>query len=147
MEVRLKPLLKGAASFVVPSLRTVHGKLDKMSAADAEFCYSLFLRHYSYVAPYFENGIPKVVAELGPGSSLGMGLCALLLGADTYYALDIVDHTDPVREPARLGRTGEDDQRASTCSWARDHIPGTSTLGFSFPIRDAEPRKAECHPR
>jgi hypothetical protein len=97
MEIRLKPLLKGAASFVVPSLRTVHGKLDKMSAADAEFCYSLFLRHYSYVAPYFENGIPKVVAELGPGSSLGMGLCALLLGADTYYALDIVDHTDPVR--------------------------------------------------
>ena len=97
MEVRLKPLLKGAASFVVPSLRTVHGKLDKMSAADAEFCYSLFLRHYSYVAPYFENRIPKVVAELGPGSSLGMGLCALLFGADTYYALDIVDHTDTAR--------------------------------------------------
>lgn len=97
MEVRLKPFLKGAASFVVPSLRTVHGKLDKMSAADAEFCYSLFLRHYSYVAPYFENGIPRVVAELGPGSSLGMGFCALLFGAETYYALDIVDHTDTAR--------------------------------------------------
>jgi hypothetical protein len=97
MEVRLKPLLKGAASFFLPSLRTVHKKLDKMSAADAEFCYSLFLRHYSYVAPYFENGIPKVVAELGPGSSLGMGLCALLFGADIYYALDIVDHMDPIR--------------------------------------------------
>jgi hypothetical protein len=97
VEMQLKPFLKGAASFAVPSLRTVHKNADKMSAADAEFCYSLFLRHYSYVEPYFENGIPKVVAELGPGSSLGMGFCALLFGADTYYVLDVVDHTDSAR--------------------------------------------------
>lgn len=97
MEIQLKPFLKGAASFVIPSLRTVHREFDKRSAADAEYCYSLFLRHYSYAAPYFEHGIPKIVAELGPGSSLGMGLCALLFGAETYHFLDVVDHTDTAR--------------------------------------------------
>ena len=97
MEIRLKPLLKGAGSFLVPSLRTAHGKPRKFGAGDAEFCYSSFLRHYSYAAPYFENRIPKIVAELGPGSSYGVGFCALLFGAEIYYALDFVDHTDPVR--------------------------------------------------
>jgi hypothetical protein len=38
-----------------------------------------------------------VVAELGPGSSLGVGLCALLSEAKIYYALDFVKHTDATR--------------------------------------------------
>jgi hypothetical protein len=93
MEIRLKPFLKGAASFVVPQLRTVH-KLNELSALNPEFCYSIFLRHYSHVAPHLSNSVPVVVAELGPGSSLGVGLCALLCGARIYHALDFVDHTD-----------------------------------------------------
>jgi SAM-dependent methyltransferase len=40
----------------------------------------------------FENGlcgeVPSRVAELGPGDSIGVGLAALLSGADYYYGLD-----------------------------------------------------------
>jgi len=33
-----------------------------------------------------------VVAEIGPGESLGIGIAALLSGAERYYALDVVEH-------------------------------------------------------
>ena len=95
MEMRLKPFIKGAASFVLPPLRTTGHKVERCSSEDPDFCYSIFLRHYSYAASYFISPIPEIVAELGPGSSLGVGLCALMCGANIYYALDFVDHTDP----------------------------------------------------
>jgi hypothetical protein len=38
------------------------------------------------------RSIPQAVAELGPGDSLGVGLCALLSGARYYYAFDAVRH-------------------------------------------------------
>jgi hypothetical protein len=38
--------------------------------------------------------LPLRVAEFGPGESLGIGLCAMLAGADEYYGLDVVDHTN-----------------------------------------------------
>ena len=94
MEMRLKPFLKGAASFVIPSLRTVRASLpgSTKSAEDAEFCYSIFLRHYSHAAPHFTGRkFPLAVAELGPGSSFGVGLCSLIFGANAYYALDVVE--------------------------------------------------------
>jgi hypothetical protein len=37
------------------------------------------------------------VAELGPGESLGVGLCALLSGADHYVGLDVIAHSYPER--------------------------------------------------
>lgn len=36
--------------------------------------------------------VPRTVVELGPGDSLGIGLMALLIGAEQYYALDAVRH-------------------------------------------------------
>jgi SAM-dependent methyltransferase len=38
--------------------------------------------------------IPKIVGELGPGDSLGIGLASLLSGAEKYYALDVVRHAE-----------------------------------------------------
>ncbi len=40
------------------------------------------------------SGFPDSVAELGPGTGLGVGLCALLSGCKKYLALDVVQHTD-----------------------------------------------------
>lgn len=38
--------------------------------------------------------MPKIVAELGPGDSIGIGLAALLSGVEKYYALDVVRYSD-----------------------------------------------------
>lgn len=55
----------------------------------ARYCYSVWLRH---LVKSRENGLeanPAAVAELGPGDSLGIGLAALISGAERYIALDI----------------------------------------------------------
>jgi hypothetical protein len=93
VEIRIKPFLKGLLSFAIPSLRTTH-KIEAGSTASSEFCYSIFLRHFSYISQFTDGKVPRVVAELGPGSSIGMGLAALIAGAETYYGLDIASHLD-----------------------------------------------------
>jgi len=58
----------------------------------ARYCYSIWLRHIVMAA---RNGLdphPAVIAELGPGDSLGIGLAGLLSGCERYYAFDVVRH-------------------------------------------------------
>ena len=61
----------------------------------ARSCYSVWLRH---LVMSYKNGLltrlPGCIAELGPGESLGVGLAALLSGANKYYALDVVNHSN-----------------------------------------------------
>ena len=52
--------------------------------------YSIWLRHMVLAKKNGLNTNPKVVAELGPGDSLGAGLAALIGGSKKYIALDIV---------------------------------------------------------
>jgi len=61
----------------------------------ARSCYSVWLRHLvmSYKIGFLTHP-PDVVAELGPGESFGVGLAALLSGANKYYALDIIKHSN-----------------------------------------------------
>jgi SAM-dependent methyltransferase len=91
---RLPTLGKGALSFVFPRFRTVHGYDNPLGTVSAESCYSIFLRHLTLLRRAGITGIPPVVAELGPGSSIGVGIAALLAGAQRYYSLDVVDFTD-----------------------------------------------------
>lgn len=58
----------------------------------AQYCYSVYLRHLVTAARHGLATDPGVVVELGPGDSLGIGLMALLTGAEQYYALDAVRH-------------------------------------------------------
>lgn len=58
------------------------------------YYYSVWLRH---LVKAKQNGLPvhpKIVAELGPGSSFGVGLIALICGAEKYYALDVNRHVN-----------------------------------------------------
>jgi predicted SAM-dependent methyltransferase len=63
----------------------------------ARYCYSVWLRHLEMARINKLNTNPKVVAELGPGDSLGIGLAALLSGAEKYYAFDVVEHASVKR--------------------------------------------------
>ena len=91
---KIMPLLKGVGSFLVPSLRTTHKPLGSISAAH---CYSVFLRNVALLKSIGATSLPKVVAELGPGSSFGTGFAALIAGAQKYYALDLIDLSYPNR--------------------------------------------------
>lgn len=65
---------------------------------NARYCYSVWLRHLISLKSNSDKfEIPKVVAELGPGDSIGIGLAALISGADRYYALDVVKFANPQR--------------------------------------------------
>ncbi|MDN7013863.1 class I SAM-dependent methyltransferase [Methanoculleus sp. FWC-SCC3] len=59
----------------------------------ARYCYSVWMRHLvSLNQIYGMQQIPAVVAEIGPGDSLGTGFAALLSGSDKYYSLDTVSY-------------------------------------------------------
>jgi len=60
----------------------------------ARYCYSVWLRHLILAQQNDLCTWPKVIAEFGPGDSLGIGLAALLSGAEKYYALDVVEYAD-----------------------------------------------------
>lgn len=58
----------------------------------ARYCYSVWMRHLLRHHRAGLSTAPRTVAELGPGDSLGIGLAALLCGAESYVALDAVPH-------------------------------------------------------
>ena len=83
--------LKGIATYVPGLYRSTRGSTG--GSVSARYCYAVWMRHLSMVQ---RASLPvrfEVVAELGPGDSLGLGLAALLTGARTYYAFDIVPYT------------------------------------------------------
>ena len=59
---------------------------------NARYCYSVWMRHL--VSACATGGVPKVVAEIGPGRSVGCGIAALLCGAEMYYGFEIVLYSD-----------------------------------------------------
>jgi SAM-dependent methyltransferase len=55
------------------------------------YYYAVWLRHLVLARRHGWQPRPRVVAELGPGGSLGTGLAALLSGVEQYQALDVVN--------------------------------------------------------
>lgn len=93
MSIDRKQLLFGMASFI-PGFKG-RRPLSTGGTNSAQYCYSVWLRHLTLA---FRSGLcssaPEVVAELGPGDSIGIGLAALLSGCRQYIGLDVVDHAD-----------------------------------------------------
>jgi SAM-dependent methyltransferase len=81
---------KGLASFVLPRAVTNRGGGSTQSA---RYCYSVYLRHVVQLADAGFDADPRVVAEIGPGESIGTGLAALVAGAERYVGLDIKQYS------------------------------------------------------
>ena len=90
--MKLRQLGFGIATFI-PGVNRLHAK-GTGGTDSARYCYSVWLRHLVMTSNNGLNTYPKVVAELGPGDSLGIGLAALVAGAEKYFAFDIVEHTN-----------------------------------------------------
>lgn len=86
----LKQVLFGIMTFF-PGANQFYSK--KTGGTDsARYCYSVWLRHLVMAEKKGLNSYPEVVAELGPGDSLGIGLAALISGCKVYYAFDVVNY-------------------------------------------------------
>jgi hypothetical protein len=102
----------------------------------AEYCYGVWLRHLVLASASGMKALPQVVAELGPGDSIGVGLAALISGASRYLAFDAVAHAFASRNLAVFdGLVRLFNERAS--------IPGPSAFpelkpslqDYSFPAQ------------
>lgn len=58
--------------------------------APADSSYGIWLKHLVMSQEHRPYAVPRIIAELGPGLSLGVGLAALICGAERYIALDAV---------------------------------------------------------
>ncbi len=90
---------KGGLTFIPYITNIIAKKKIKTShsSTNARFCYSFWLRLLVLLHKNKILDSRKVIAEIGTSGSLGIGLCALLSGSEKYYALDIEDHYDPIR--------------------------------------------------
>src|SRR5688572_27073147 len=90
---QLRGMAKGAATLVPPVNRMLSVRTGE-GTSSARYCYTVFLRQLVRTRQVHDFGrpVPESVAELGPGNSIGVGLAALLAGAERYSALDAVAH-------------------------------------------------------
>ena len=88
--MKKRQLLYGIATYI-PGVTKLAGR-GAGSSASARYCYSVWLRHLVLAGQNKLDAAPATVAELGPGSSLGIGIAALLSGTERYLAFDVVEH-------------------------------------------------------
>jgi hypothetical protein len=99
-----KRFLFNAVTFIpgvakLPPVKRVFERrsLGTKGTDQARYCYAVWLRHLSLAAANGLDTDPKSVAELGPGDSIGIGIAAVLTGAERYHAFDVVAHANTPR--------------------------------------------------
>ena len=88
----------GIAATLVPSLNNINITYSGTGGSvSARYCYSVWLRHLTIAHSNGFDCRPQCVAELGPGDSLGIGICALIFGAERYVALDVHEYSSDTK--------------------------------------------------
>ncbi len=88
-------LAKGIiAGYIPDGLYRTRGTGGTISA---RYSYSVWLRHLVMAHKNNLPAQPDVIAELGPGDSLGIGLAALISGVNKYYAFDVIEYASSQR--------------------------------------------------
>jgi Methyltransferase domain len=100
-EMRFGPVARGLLSYV-PALNDVLPSKTGGHTDSASYCYGVWMKHLTLLRAHGFPAIPRTMAELGPGESLGVGLCALLSGSSHYVGLDVIAHSNPGRNQAIL---------------------------------------------
>jgi SAM-dependent methyltransferase len=93
----IRKLVKKIAFYIPGAQEVMRIKRKAQGTGSARYCYSVWLR---YLISINRAGLPfpvESVAELGPGNSLGIGLAAMLSGANKYFAFDIIEQADTNR--------------------------------------------------
>jgi hypothetical protein len=93
MDTRTLRLMLGGLKSFFPVLHP--GYKGAVGHTTGAYCYSVWMRHLSIITKAVPSFAPRVVVELGPGDSLGLGCATLLSGAEQYIALDVVAHANP----------------------------------------------------
>ena len=88
--MKAKHLVKGLVTFV-PGSDRILPSTTTLGTNSARYCYGVWIKHLTMLHRHAGlTRVPDTVAELGPGDSVGIGLSALLSGANHYEALDVV---------------------------------------------------------
>lgn len=93
MNACLKNTIKGLLT-IIPGGRLILPKQVTGGTNSAHYCYEVWMKHLTMLRENGMQSIPETVAELGPGDSMGIGLAAMLSGANQYFALDVVEYSD-----------------------------------------------------
>jgi hypothetical protein len=95
-EMRIGPVVRGLLTYL-PAISDLLPSHTGGNTESARYCYGVWMKHLTLLHANGLPAIPQTIAELGPGESLGVGLSALLSGANHYVGLDVIAHSNPER--------------------------------------------------
>jgi SAM-dependent methyltransferase len=89
--MRTKPILTGLLSWIPGAYSRFN---QGPNPSTPELCYGIGFKHLCLMQAQ-GAALPRKLAELGPGRSVGTGVLMLLLGAEHYVGLDVVPFAQP----------------------------------------------------
>jgi hypothetical protein len=93
-EMRLAPIARGLLTYF-PVINDLISRPGVGHTDSAEYCFSVWVRHLTLLHAHGMTATPRTVADFGPGESMGVGLAALLSGAEQCFGLDVLPFSNP----------------------------------------------------